>query len=684
MMAAVACVAAVVLALSFFICVRQRYMLHISRAANVKLFLDLSEAIQGELLAERHSDGVVFKRDYNYKTRNNSRNASKFGRSCSLGSVSIGSGSSPNNKQLGGLMNIFTPGSIHADGRKNAKEALDLRENMWRWVVDPEGTLSTTDDCLHSAVKVLVCLSLKSEAPKRPSQQKFGYLSQARSGSGLSLGTSGMHLPHISSSLGSDSSAEKSRSDREHCARVVSNTLLRLCKNAMLDAVDVRCCIVVDAGHVPGFVKSDAPVLQSGHNDHLIVADILPLMCDAADYCILVFDDGDSLSTIPQSRELSASRAVSSRDIGNTALNEVSRMSSAQGHGHTADLFLWHASSKKPFGPAVYLAGLAALTLKSDRQSYVQIGVDDDGDISLESLVPYSQRFEKNPATLQLNSEVDGVELHGGLLCLWALNVSHGSFGFVRDAAPVMAEMGHLRSNNWWSCLACRRRAGFTVSLSDDILQFFHSFRQQEPIDSHRQLARSSKRSTLAFASRFSNGASSMTTRLGTTARAQLLHSLKASLTRRAMISRYLRLYGRTKDNNCEWVSVASVCDTSSRFTIPSSHPVAFQLHSVAKDVDFLLDMGASAILDHIQRYMTLEDLADRIQGFLVAYLRRVNGFGDKDLAHRDQLAAFELYTAAAEGHRGGPCRRCQRFPLQQSRNARLPEGHEGLVDPAG
>ncbi|CAK0909923.1 unnamed protein product [Prorocentrum cordatum] len=638
MTVAVAGAAAVVLPLSLFLCVRQRYRLHISRAANVKLFLDRLEVIQGELLAERQEEGVRFNKDYG--PCNDSGSVRTGGGSRTPGSGSIGSSSS-RKKHVGGFGSILSSGSARSD-------ALDLRENVWRWTVDPEGQLSTTDECLCSAVKVLVCLGLKPQAPKQSSH--FNFMSHPR-------------LRSSRSSLNADSSPSvgSTRSDREHCERVVSKTLLRLCKTGMFDVTDIRCCAVADNFHLSGFIRSDMPVLEIGRSDHPTVADILPVMCDAADYCILVVDDADSLSGL----------------IGGTVSGDVSRRSPAQGGGriedYTADLFLWHASSNRPFGPAVYLAGLAALSLKSERQSYVQIGVDDDGDIPgswgtdigrsipgtcsdilFESLVPYNQRFDKNPATLQLDSEVAGVELHGGLLCLWALNVSHGSFGFVRDSAPVMVEMGYLRRSTWWSCLACRRRAGFTVSLSDDILQFFHSFRQREPISSHRQLRKSRKRSALMLSSsssRFSDSeSSSMTTRLGTTARAKLLHSLQVCLTRRAMISRYLRIYGRTKDTNCEWVPVVSVCDSSSRFTVPSSHPVAFQLHCVAKDVDLLLDMGASAILAQVQQYMTLEELADRIQGFLVSYLRRVNGSGDKNLAHREQLAAFELYTAAAEG----------------------------------
>jgi hypothetical protein len=458
----------------------------------------------------------------------------------------------------------------------------------------------------------------------------------------------------------------------------------------MFDANAIRCCIVADTFHVSGVIRSDTPVLERGRNDHLTVADILPIMCDVADYCILVIEPTDSLSSagsIVRSAPF-FSRTLTSRDTGSTAGGDFGGRAATPGAGDRAatpgagetrieDILVGHPASDKVLGPAVYLAGLSVLSLKSERQSYVQYGVDDDSDIPravsplksldtargsrgscgdalLHSMVPYSQRFEKSPATLQLDSEVAGVDLHGGLLCLWALSVSHGSYGFVRDAAPVMAELGYLgylRRKHWWSCVACRRRAGFTVSLSDDILQFFHRFREREPISADRHLVRSAKRSAMTSAPvHFREGESSLKARLGTTARAQLLHSLQACLTRRAMISRYLRLYGRTKNADSDGVSIASVCDTSARFTVPSSHPVAVQLHSVARDIDYMLDKGAGALLEQVQRYMTLEDFADRIQGFLVSYLRRMNGSGDKNLAHREQLAAFELYTAAAEG----------------------------------
>jgi len=620
----VAGAAAVVLPLSLFLCVRQRYRLHISRAANVKLFLDRLEVIQGELLAERQEEGVRFNKDYG--PCNDSGSVRTGGGSRTPGSGSIGSSSS-RKKHVGGFGSILSSGSARSD-------ALDLRENVWRWTVDPEGQLSTTDECLCSAVKVLVCLGLKPQAPKQSSH--FNFMSHPR-------------LRSSRSSLNADSSPSvgSTRSDREHCERVVSKTLLRLCKTGMFDVTDIRCCAVADNFHLSGFIRSDMPVLEIGRSDHPTVADILPVMCDAADYCILVVDDADSLSGL----------------IGGTVPGDVSRRSPAQGGGRIEDLFLWHASSNRPFGPAVYLAGLAALSLKSERQSYVQIGVDDDGDIPgswgtdigrsipgtcsdilFESLVPYNQRFDKNPATLQLDSEVAGVELHGGLLCLWALNVSHGSFGFVRDAAPLMAELAYLR-NYRRSCLACTRRAGFTVSMSDDILQYFQSFRRHEPIRAHSQLKRGTRTSGL-----LGDAGSSTKRRLGRSARAQHMHGLQACLTHRAMISRCFHVYVRSKCADPESLPIASLCDISGRFIVPSSHPVAQQLHLVTRDVDYMLDKGAGEVLDHVQRYMTLEALADRVQEFLVVYLRKMNGSGDNNIAHKEQLAAFELYAAAAEG----------------------------------
>jgi len=623
----VAGAAAVVLPLSLFLCVRQRYRLHISRAANVKLFLDRLEVIQGELLAERQEEGVRFNKDYG--PCNDSGSVRTGGGSRTPGSGSIGSSSS-RKKHVGGFGSILSSGSARSD-------ALDLRENVWRWTVDPEGQLSTTDECLCSAVKVLVCLGLKPQAPKQSSH--FNFMSHPR-------------LRSSRSSLNADSSPSvgSTRSDREHCERAVSSTLLRFCRDRMFDPEAVRCCIVADHVRAPGVVRSDTPVLEFGRNDHLIVADIVPILCDAADYCILVIEDPCTLQTIQPKMTRSNSGRLLPKDADSTEY--LVRKAPSLADGRLEEWLVGRASSDVAFGPAIYLAGLAALSLKSERQSYVQYGVDDhERDIPLHGIVPYSQLFEKSNAALELDSEVAGLELRGGLLCLWAMNVSHGSFGFVRDAAPLMAELG--RRSHRWSCLACKRRAGFSSSMSTDILEYFQSFREREPISAHNQVRRSMNMRSMAWSKskNLTEVEDMAKRRLGnTSARAQSMHDLQASLTRRAMISRYLRLYLRNKGADDVQLSVASLCDASMRFVVPSSHPMALQLHCVTQDVDYMLDRDARGILEQVQKYMTLEELADRIKGFLVAYLRRMNGSSDKNLAHKEQLAAFELYTAAAEG----------------------------------
>ncbi|CAK0839403.1 unnamed protein product [Prorocentrum cordatum] len=672
MMVAAAGVAALVLLLLMFLCLRQLRRRHVRRAAKVGLFLDRLEAIQGELLRERLEEGPTFSKDYTVKqdvgtlgrasrlVHNRSDQSGDTSGQGSPRSLSLRSGRSRPRRGN-------TRDSMSSDPSRLAKEdALDLKENVWRWKVDPGGSLTTTDECTSWAVKVLICLSL--DPPARPPD---GDRHAPRPGSPAppsacpppgrgghagtpqdtaAVGGGGM-LPSVLPFMSRPSpSPEMLRSDREHCERAVSSTLLRFCRDRMFDPEAVRCCIVADHVRAPGVVRSDTPVLEFGRNDHLIVADIVPILCDAADYCILVIEDPCTLQTIQPKMTRSNSGRLLPKDADSTEY--LVRKAPSLADGRLEEWLVGRASSDVAFGPAIYLAGLAALSLKSERQSYVQYGVDDhERDIPLHGIVPYSQLFEKSNAALELDSEVAGLELRGGLLCLWAMNVSHGSFGFVRDAAPLMAELG--RRSHRWSCLACKRRAGFSSSMSTDILEYFQSFREREPISAHNQVRRSMNMRSMAWSKskNLTEVEDMAKRRLGnTSARAQSMHDLQASLTRRAMISRYLRLYLRNKGADDVQLSVASLCDASMRFVVPSSHPMALQLHCVTQDVDYMLDRDARGILEQVQKYMTLEELADRIKGFLVAYLRRMNGSSDKNLAHKEQLAAFELYTAAAEG----------------------------------
>lgn len=422
---------------------------------------------------------------------------------------------------------------------------------------------------------------------------------------------------------------------------------LQLFSNQMLLVPSrISCCIISDSEIFPGVLTPGERIVDAiGHEFYTIrhfvrnfartSIDVLPVFCDVADYCLLI------VPSVPTAR---------------MALDSA--------------------------GPTFFMTALSTLALKSERQGFIIEG----------SFVHKIDERCKKFKGLPIPTSLQGVNLCGGLLHLYALAVSHGSYSFVETASTPMATVDGLDidagSRFWRFFCRCSKNkfckkvlAATSVSLPHEVDYLFRTELHDRPITfkgrrksgfavchskTHgSSVSLDSKKSLSKVATQSPNGAYfGQEVSVGTESDSmQLKGSLRSDASDEErtydvetciLLRRKLRHAAIINSRVTDAAPNFALPVRGSRVTFPVTRqiPCAMHLVQIAEEIDALLE-GDEEDLYIFEDIAPLSLIASRIQSFCVAALQKMNGTGIEELAASNaRMAAFDAYTHAVE-HQG-------------------------------
>lgn len=454
----------------------------------------------------------------------------------------------------------------------------------------------------------------------------------------------------------------------------VSKSLGQLCDHLHLVPSRVRCCIISDSDFFPGIlqpstriggISSRPAVFRRTLSTFTSTAiDILPILCDVADYCLVVlakssmvvYDKNAIVPTSEPTSEKSSVTILSSEKSSMTMLCMESTQSSlappaVMGKRQRHRIATATKLSDLP-GPTCLIMIFSSLALKADEQAFF---VDVANGIGLKKL-----RHEEAVLSANVSESMDGVNLCGAFLHIWALAVSHGSYSFVKSTVATMRRMAGLVRLDiivrglLFVCrikhekILHRKFVPPYVSLPEEVMELFLTDLALMPITprvDESAVARVSGRSVLDKVTHYKVKVS----------------ELEIGMEYRRVLCKAMRLDIHTGDHIDNFILRLPASRTA--FRAPSQELCALHLSELAGEIDRIVARGHFEDLSGFESLVPLESIALRIQMFCLFFLQKINGrrgevqmIGpgeDGLLMHGARRSAFEAYTAAVErqGH---------------------------------